>query len=94
MAYNGGGLVFQPISTVGGATITVSSAYGNIFGGAYLNGSAGGTTLVVRNGAVAILSTSAGAAALIPIYPAPTACPNGIVATCSGTGFYTVLVAK
>lgn len=83
--------VFIPISTVGGATITVGTA-GHIFGGFSLNGSGGGTTITIINGTATIMSTSAGANALISVTCPPLAFP--IVATCSGTGFYSLYVSS
>jgi len=86
--------VFVPISTVGGAGITVATATGQLFGGFFLNGSAGGETLTVKNGATTIITTSAGANAFISVNLATPVRCSQIVATCSGTGFYTVFVAK
>ena len=86
--------VFVPISTVGGAGITVATATGQLFGGFFLNGSAGGETLTVKNGATTIITTSAGVGAFISVNLATPVRCSQIVATCSGTGFYTVFVAK
>ena len=85
---------YAPTSTVGGATITVATKNGTLFGGFVLNGSAGGTTITVYNSATLIITTSAGANAFIPVVLAtPIACTQ-IVATCSGTGYYSVFMAK
>ena len=89
-----GSFVYEPISTVGGAGITVAVGSGTLLGGFFLNGSAGGETITINNGATTIYSTSAAANVAINVNLAsPIACSQ-IVATCSGTGFYTVFVAK
>lgn len=89
-----GSFVYVPISTVGGAGITVAVASGQMFGGFFLNGSAGGETITIKNSATTIYTTSAAANVAINVnLAAPVACSQ-IVATCSGTGFYTVFVAK
>ena len=89
-----GSFVFAPISTVAGNGITVAVGSGQLFGGFFLNGSAGGETITIKDGATTILTTSAGATAFIPVVlAAPIRCSQ-IVATCSGTGFYSVFVAK
>lgn len=89
-----GSIVYRPISTVGGAGITVAVASGQLFGGFFLNGSAGGETLTVKNSATTIFITSAAANVFISeVFASPVALAQ-IVATCSGTGFYSVFVAK
>ncbi|MBU2052505.1 hypothetical protein KKH13_04850 [Patescibacteria group bacterium] len=89
-----GSFVYRPISTVGGAGITVATGSGTLYGGFFLNGSAGGETLTIKNGATIIAITSAGANVFISVVlPSPIALSQ-IVATCSGTGFYSVFVAK
>lgn len=83
------------LATVGGAAITVPVGSGTIFCGFALNGSAGGTTLTIKDSATTLMSTTAGANALINDGPImPVACPNGIAASCSGTGSYTVFFYK
>jgi hypothetical protein len=83
------------IATVGGAGITVPTGSGTIFCGFALNGSAGGTTLTIKDGTTTIMSTTAAGDALINDGPVmPLACPNGIVASCSGTGSYAILFYK
>lgn len=86
--------VYVPISTVGGAGITVATATGQLFGGFFLNGSAGGETITVKNSATTIITTSAGVGAFISVNLATPVRCSQIVATCSGTGFYSVFVAK
>ena len=82
--------IYTPISTVGGAGITVAVSSGNKFGGFFLNGSAGGETLTVKNGATTILTTSAAANVFIPVVLAAPVALSQIVATASGTGFYSI----
>jgi len=84
--------VYTPISTTAGAGITVAVASGNKFGGFFLNGSAGGETITVKNGTTTILTTSAAANAFIPVVLAVPINLSQIVATCSGTGFYTIFI--
>ena len=89
-----GSFVYAPISTTGGNGITVATGTGQLFGGFFLNGSAGGDTITVKNGTVTILSTSAAANALIVVNLDSPIRLSQIVATCSGTGFYSVFIAK
>lgn len=86
--------VYAPKSTVGGATITLSTGSGTLFGGFFLNGSAGGTTITVYNSATLIISTSMGANAFVNVNLNNPVALTQIVATCSGTGYYTVFYAK
>ena len=86
--------VYLPVSTVAGAGITIATASGQLLGGFILNGSAGGETLTVKNGATTIITTSAGANAFISLNLATPVRCSQIVATCSGTGFYTVFYSK
>jgi len=89
-----GAFSYRPISTVGGAGITVAVASGQLFGGFFLNGSAGGETLTIKDSATTIAITSAAANVFISVVlPSPIALDQ-IVATASGTGFYTVFVAR
>lgn len=89
-----GQIVYTPISTVGGAGITVATASGQLFGGFFLNGSAGGETITIKNSATTIFTTSAAANVFISnVLPSPITLTQ-IVATCSGTGFYSVFIAK
>ena len=88
------GYTFIPVSTVGGAAMTVATGTGPLFGGFILNGSAGGCTLTVKDSATTLLTTSAAASALISVMQMnPIRC-NPIVTTVSGTGFYSILVSK
>ena len=78
-------------STTGGNGITITSAR---FGGFILNGSAGASTLTIKDGTQTLLVTSAGANVLITeVLPTPIAFRDGAVITCSGTGFYSILYA-
>lgn len=88
------GYTYVPISTVAGSGITVATGSGQLFGGFFLNGSAGGETLTVKNNTTTILTTSAAANVFIPVVLATPVALSQIVATCSGTGYYTVFVAK
>lgn len=84
--------VFAHKDTVGGAEMIVSASAAK-FGGFFLNGSAA-STLIIKDGATTILSTSAAANVLISvILPAPIACTTSLLATCSGDGFYSVFFA-
>lgn len=80
--------VYAHEDTVGGAGITVTGKWG----GFVLNGSGGGSTITVKDGTVTVYATSAGADVQIPLTLAvPVAFTGGIVASISGTGFYSVL---
>ena len=84
-----------PVTTVGGAGITVATSSGRFLCGFYLNGSADGTTLTIKNGSTTIITTSAAAAILLcQPFCVPVICSSGIVATCSGTGSYTLFVSE
>lgn len=83
--------VYAHKSTVGGAELTLSAQK---FGGFILNGSAGSSTLNIYDGAILIAKTSAGANEMIAVnFAAPIAATTSLLATCSGTGFYSVFVA-
>ncbi len=83
--------VYAHESTVGGAELTLTAQK---FGGFILNGSAGSATLSIYDGAVLIAKTSAGANETIAVnFAAPVAFSTSLLATCSGTGFYSVFVA-
>ena len=88
------GTIYVPVSTVGGATITVAKSSGKQFGGFFLNGSAGGTTITILNSATTIYATSAGAAAMITLNLAAPVSLTQLIATCSGTGYYTLFYAQ
>jgi hypothetical protein len=78
------------VSTTAGASLTLAAGK---FGGFFLNGSAGASTLIIKDGAVTVLTTSAGADAFIPVVLAePIAFRTSILATCSGTGYYSVFI--
>lgn len=82
---------YAHVDTVGGASLTLDAQK---FGGFFLNGSDGGSTLAIKDGATTILSTSAAANALISIVlDVPIAHSTSLLAVCSGTGFYSVFVA-
>ena len=81
--------VYAHVSTVGGAEMTLAAQK---FGGFILNGS-NGSTLSIYDGSTLIISTSAAAGVAIPVvFNSPIAMRNSLLATCSGTGFYSVLV--
>ena len=85
-----GRVVYAHQDTVAGAEMIVS-ATGLKFGGFFLNGSAGSATLSILDGTVIMVKTSAGADANITVnLDAPIACTTSLLATCSGTGFYSV----
>lgn len=85
--------VFAHKDTVAGGEMVVSADAAK-FGGFFLNGSAGSATLSILDGAVIICQTSAGANANILVnLDTPIACTTSLLATCSGTGFYTVFYA-
>ena len=82
---------FTYFATTAGADVTVVAGACK-FGGFFLNGSAGGSTLNIYDGVNLIVSTSAGANVLIPLFlPTPLSFRTNLLATCSGTGFYSVL---
>lgn len=88
----GRGRVYAHKDTVGGAEMTLTASK---FGGFMLNGSAGSSTLTIYDGAVLLVSTSAGANGIIrEIYDVPVACTTSILGTCSGTGYYSILVSN
>jgi hypothetical protein len=83
---------YAHISTVGGASLTQVAQK---FGGFALNGSAGASTLSIYDGTTLVISTSAAANAVIIINLAvPVAFRTSLLATCSGTGHYSVFVAS
>ena len=83
------------LATVGGAGITVPTGSGTVLVGAYANGSAGGLTLSLKDSATTIATIVVATTAVsVVALPMPTACPKGIVASCSGTGSYTVFFYK
>lgn len=84
------GFVYVHKDTVAGGEMIASSTAAK-FGGFTLNGSAGSATLNILDGATTIYATSAGADSKISVVlPAPIACTTSLLATCSGTGFYSV----
>jgi len=84
------GYVYAHKDTVAGAEMVVS-ADPIKFGGFTLNGSAGSATLNILDGAVTIYATSAGANGMISeVLSVPVACTTSLLATCSGTGHYSV----
>ncbi len=86
------GFVYAHKDAVAGAEQTLVAGK---FGGFMLNGSAGSSTLTLYDGTVLLVDTSAGANVVIrEIYDAPIACTTSILGTCSGTGYYSILVAK
>jgi len=89
-----GNIVYRPISTTAGSGITVATASGTLWGGFVVNGSAGGETITIKNSATTIITTSAGANAYITLVLNNPVAFSQIVATCSGTGFYSVFVAR
>jgi len=88
-----GAYEYTHVSTVGGATVVASATPAKL-GGFFLHGSGGGSTITVKDGATTILSTSAGANALIPVvFASPVAMRTSILGTCSGTGYYSILIS-
>lgn len=82
--------VYTILSTVGGAGITVATASGQKFGGFFVNGSAGGETITIKNSATTVITTTVAANVFASaVLPVPIAMAQ-IVATCSGTGFISV----
>lgn len=86
--------VYIHVTTAGGADITIaSSAVG--WGGFILNGSAGGCTLTLKDSVgTTFYTTSAAATVIIPVVFAAPVVLNGLTATASGTGAYSVLVTR
>lgn len=79
--------------TIGGANMDVSTV-GAKWGGFILNGSVGSSTITIKDGAVVLYVTSAGANQVITVnYQTPIACTTSLLATCSGTGYYSVFLA-
>ncbi len=83
--------VYAHKDTVGGADMTLAAGK---YGGFMLNGSAGSSTLTIYDGTVLMVATSAGANVVIrEIYEVPIACTTSILGTCSGTGYYSILIS-
>ena len=85
--------VYTHVSTVAGDETTPSSGPAK-YGGFFVNGSAGSSTLTVYDGTVVIAKTSAGSNASILVnLDTPIACTTSLLGTCSGTGFYSIFFA-
>ena len=87
------GYVYAHKDTVAGNEMIIS-ATGIKFGGFYLNGSADGDTITIKDGGTTIFSTAAGAGAVISIIlNVPIACTTSLLSTLGDTGacsvFYT-----
>lgn len=82
--------VYTHSSTVAGGEQTLAAGK---LGGFVVNGSAGSATLSIYDGTVLLITTSAGANQHIAeVWNAPIACRTSILGTCSGTGFYSILI--
>ena len=90
----GARFVYAHKDTVAGGEMIVNAEAAK-FGGFTLNGSAGSSTLSILDGAVIVMQTSAGANAMINVnLEVPIAFTTSLLATCSGTGYYSVFHAK
>lgn len=83
--------VYAHVDTVAGGEMTLAAGK---FGGFILSGSAATATLSIYDGAVLLLTTSAAINSVVyQNFDAPIACTTSILATCSGTGYYSVFIA-